>query len=189
MATMGALTQAPMHSISPSVNMPSFVVSPTWMPRWLVRAASIFSAPFSLRVCVQQVGGQRSLDLLGAVQPACVCTTGGRSAQPPSSRRRSARVCVCNSWEVSAASIFSTPFSLCVRDTQSSLACVKMASTDTLSRHRSACWMWRMCLTGRSASPSHTWAPPTTTQDTHLHGVVPQIMTWNLPILVLLNML
>ena len=114
-----------------------------------------------------QVAGQSSLNLLGAVQPACVCATGGRSAQPQSSRRRSA----------------------CVRDTQSSLACVKMASTDTLSRHRSACWMSRMCLTGRSASPSHTWAPPTTTQDTHLHGVVPQIMTWNLPILVLLNML
>ena len=59
-----------------------------------------------------QVAGQSSLNLLGAVQPACVCATGGRSAQPRSSRRRSACVCVYNRWEVSAASIFSAPFSL-----------------------------------------------------------------------------
>ena len=64
-----------------------------------------------------QVAGQSSLNLLGAVQPACVCATGGRSAQPRSSRRRSACVCVYNRWEVSAASIFSAPFSprVCVQ--------------------------------------------------------------------------
>jgi hypothetical protein len=44
---MGALTQAPKHSTSESVNNLSFVVSPTPMPRVALQAATISSDPLS----------------------------------------------------------------------------------------------------------------------------------------------